>query len=329
MAFVAFVAFVAIFVAIEDSVHSQALMLTAPGELRWVDAPLAPVGPDEVLVATRTGAISLGTELPLYRGDSRGSRPARYPRMTGYENVASVRACGANVRHLHPGDRVVCTCGHRTHAVIPARKAVPIPAGIADDLAILTILSGDVATGIRRLGTPASALVTGAGAIGLLAVFVLRALGVATVDVIEPEARRRDLALALGARWAGAPGEIGAAGERYAAGVECSSRASACSLLQTQLRHGGRFVILADGNLEPLVLDPLFHERELTAYGSSDCPDYHSHARWYFAALAAAAPPLAQLFDLSSAAADLPATFADLASGASRAIKVLVRYDAR
>ena len=304
-------------------------MLTAPGELRWMDEPLAPVGLDEVLVATRTGAISLGTELPLYRGDSRGSRPARYPRMTGYENVGIVRECGANVGHLRPGNRVVGTYGHRTHAVVPARKAVPIPAGIGDDLAILTILSGDVAAGIRRLGMSSSVLVTGAGAIGLLAVFVLRALGVATVDVVEPEARRRDLARALGARWAVAPEEIGAASERYDAGVECSSRASACTLLQTQLRHGGRLVILADGNLEPLVLDPLFHERELTVYGSSDCPDYHDHARWYFAALAAAAPPLAQLFDLSIAAADLPATFADLASGGSRAIKVLVHYDAR
>jgi hypothetical protein len=88
-------------------------------------------------------------------------------------------------------------------------------------------------------------------------------------------------------------------------------------------------VIVADGNLEPLVLDPLFHERELTVCGTSDCPDYHAHARWYFAHAAPAAPVLAQLFDLRIAAADLPATFARLADSTARAIKVLVHYDER
>jgi alcohol dehydrogenase len=248
--------------------------------------------------------------------------------MTGYENVAVVRACGAAVRHLRPGDRVVATYGHRSHAVIPAHKAVPVPEGIADELAILNVLSGDVATGIARLGTPPeSVLVTGAGAIGLLAVFVLRALGVAHIDVVEPDAGRRDLALALGARRALTPEEIGSPDERYAAGVECASRAAACTLLQTQVRHGGRIVILADGNLEPLVLDPLFHERELTVCGSSDCPDYHAHARWYFAQLAAA--PLDRLFTLHIAAAELPATFARLADDPARPVKVLVHYGER
>jgi alcohol dehydrogenase len=308
--------------------HRHSLHLTAPRELRWTEEPLPSLGPDDILVATRTGAISLGTEIPHYRGDSRGSHPDTYPRMTGYENVSIVQACGTAVAHLRPGDRVVCTYGHRTHAIIHASRAVPVPNDLGDDLAILTILSGDVATGIARLGTPpASVLVTGAGTIGLLAVFVLKALGVAVVDVVEPEARRRDLALALGARRTLTPEEVGPSGENYDAGVECSSRAAACTLLQTQLRHGGRMVIVADGNLEPLVLDPLFHERELTICGTSDCPDYHAHARWYFAHVTPAAPTLAQLFDLRVAAAELPTTFAQLADGTARAIKVLVHYD--
>ncbi|MFN8541629.1 MAG: zinc-binding alcohol dehydrogenase [Thermomicrobiales bacterium] len=251
-------------------------------------------------------------------------------RMTGYENVGIVQACGA-VDQLRPGDRVVCTYGHRTHAVIAAHKAVPIPGDLGDDLAILNILSGDVATGIARLGTPppASVLVMGAGTIGLLAVFVLKALGVPEVDVVEPEAARCDLALALGARRALAPDEVGPPAERYDAGVECSSRAAACTLLQQQLRHGGRIVVVADGNLEPLVLDSAFHERELTICGTSDCPDYHAHARWYFAHVVPYAATLHRLFDLHIAVDDLPATFARLADGAAHAIKVLVHYDER
>jgi alcohol dehydrogenase len=309
----------------------QSLLLTAPRELRWVGEDLPPPGPGEVLVATRTGAISLGTELPHFRGNSRASHPDTDPRMTGYENVGIVQACGAGVEQLRPGDRVVCTYGHRTHAVIPARRAVPVPADLGDDLAILNILSGDVATGIARLGTPppASALVTGAGTIGLLAIFVLKALGVPAVDAVEPEAARRDLALALGARRALAPEEIGPPDEVYDAGVECSSRAAACTLLQRQMRHGGQIVSVADGNVEPLVLDSLFHERELTVCGTSDCPDYHAHARWYFAHIGPATTALQRIFDLQIIAADLPSTFARLADGAAQAIKVLVHYDER
>ncbi|MFN8513907.1 MAG: zinc-binding dehydrogenase [Chloroflexia bacterium] len=309
----------------------RSLLLISPRELRWVEETLPPPGPGEILVATRTGAISLGTELPHFRGDSRGSRPDTYPRMTGYENVSIVRACGAGVDQLRPGDRIVCTYGHRTHAVIPAHRAVAVPEDLGDDLAILNILGGDVATGIARLGTPppSSVLVTGAGTIGLLVVFVLKALGVPEVDVVEPEAARCDLALALGARRALAPDEVGPPAERYDAGVECSSRAAACTLLQQQLRHGGRIVVVADGNLEPLVLDSAFHERELTICGTSDCPDYHAHARWYFAHVAPYAAILHRFFDLHIAAADLPATFVRLADGAAQAIKVLVHYDER
>lgn len=310
--------------------ETDSLLLTGPRALHWERTTLPPVGPGELLVATRTGAVSLGTELPLYRGDARGVPAARYPRMTGYEAVGVVRACGAGVATLRPGDRVVATYGHRTAAVIPAHKAIPVPEGVGDDLAILTILSGDVATGIGRLGAAAGGevLVTGAGALGLLAVFVLRARGAAAVEVVEPEAGRRALALALGARRAYAPDKVGPPGERYDAGVECSSRASACALLQQQLRRKAPLVIVADGNLEPLVLDPAFHERELTVHGTSDCPDYHAHARWYFANLARFAPTLARLFDRRTTPAALPATLAALADGGERAVKVLVDYGA-
>ena len=46
-----------------------------------------------------TDAISLGTELPHFRGDSRGSRPDTYPRMTGYEACAAMKADDA-VKHI-------------------------------------------------------------------------------------------------------------------------------------------------------------------------------------------------------------------------------------
>jgi alcohol dehydrogenase len=249
--------------------------------------------------------------------------------MTGYENVGIVIALGPEAGRVRVGDRVVVTYGHRTHAVIPEGKAIVVPHGISDELAMLLILSGDVATGIRKLGEAIRepVLVTGAGAIGLLAVFVLTALGALAVDVVEPQADRRALALALGARRAVTPDGAATLDDDYAAGVECSSRDAAFALLQSRVRPHGRICVVADGNLEPLTLAPAFHARQLTVVGTSDCPDYHAHARWYFPAVQRTDGRLARLFDRRIAAADLPATFADLASGESSAIKVFVRYN--
>jgi alcohol dehydrogenase len=309
--------------------RARSLLLTAPRQLRWVDDDLPPLGPRDLLVETRTGAISMGTELPLFAGIGRATdAPRSYPRMTGYESVGVVIARGTGVRRVRVGDRVVATYGHRTHAVVPAARAVVVPAALGDALAVLTILSGDVATGVRKLG-PAlrgPVLVTGAGTIGLLAVFVLTALGAPAVDVVEPRPERRALALRLGATSARAPEDAASPVGPYAGGVECSSRDAAFALLQAQIRPSGRICVLADGNLEPLTLAPAFHVRQLTVVGSSDCPSYRDHMRWYAAVAPAVAPELERIFDRHVSAHDLPATFARLAAGTEHAIKVLVHY---
>ncbi len=307
------------------------MLLYGPRELRWTREALPPLGPDDVLIETRAGAISGGTELPLYRGDARAAAPPTYPRMTGYENVGIVLARGAAVREVAIGARVVATYGHRTHAVVPARKVCPVPSDIADDLALLLILSGDVLTGLRKLGTPppGPALVTGAGAIGLLAVFGLAALGTPNIDVIEPLTARHALVQALGARRVLTPQEANGLHADYASGVECSARDTAFATLQRAMRPHGRIAILSDGNAESLTLTPHFHERQLTALGSSDCPDYRAHARWYFPAARAAHTILPRIFERRIVAADLPATFAQLADDQTLATKFFVNYDPR
>ena len=88
----------------------------------------------------------------------------------------------------------------------------------------------------------------------------------------------------------------------------------------------GRICILADGNLEPLVLAPTFHEKELRIVGSSDGWDYHEHARWYFNVVRRHSYNLEQIFDYHTTAGDLPATFEQLSTGAITPTKVLVQY---
>jgi alcohol dehydrogenase len=205
---------------------------------------------------------------------------------------------------------------------------IRVPETISDELAILAILTCDMAKGVRKLRPlpEEQALVTGAGAIGLLTLFILKAYGVARVDVVEPLPERRALALRLGAARALAPDELAGEGEDYALACECSSRDAAFALLQRHLKREGRLCVLADGTIEPLTLIPAFHEKELSIVGSSDGWDYPVHAAWYFEELQRHPAPLEQLFDLEIAREQLPQTFAGLADGRIQALKVLVRY---
>ena len=300
----------------------------APRRLEWVTEDLPPPRSGEVLVRTEAGSISVGSELPLYRGDARIGEPAPYPLMTGYENVGTVVGCGDDVRSVRPGQRVFASYGHRTHGVLPEEKVLEVPDDVSDTLALLAILSCDVAKGVRKVAPMPEepVLVAGAGAIGLLAVFVLRAYGLRTVDVTEPLVDRRALARRLGARNAVEPEMLVPGG--YAVAFECSGRDDAFSLLQRKLRTGGRLCVLSDGNLEPLLLRPEFHERELAIVGSSDGWDYREHARWFFDAASESDTGLEEIFDLRIDADRLPSTFEDLADEKIHPVKVLARYEA-
>ena len=308
------------------SVERRSLLLKAPRRLEWITGELQPPSSGEVLVRTDAGSISSGSELPLYRGDARSVSPVRYPLMTGYENVGTVVGCGEDVGSVRPGQRVFASYGHRTYGVLPEEKVVEVSEDVSDGLALLAILSCDVAKGIRKVSPSPEepVLVTGAGAIGLLTVFVLGAYGIRNVDVVEPLAERRTLAERLGARSTVEPETSMPDG--YAVAFECSGRDAGFSLLQGMLRTGGRVCVLSDGNLERFVLRPEFHEKELVVVGSSDGWDYREHARWFFDVVRGSETSLEEMFDLRVVAEDLPRTFEDLANETVRPVKVLVDY---
>ena len=306
----------------------RSLLLTAPRQLAWQTDPLPPLGETDLLVQTRVGAISIGTEVPQYAATARSSTMLTYPHMTGYESYGEVVAVGSGVTRFQVGDRVVAFYGHRTHAVVPETRGVPVPAHINPQQALLAILTCDVAKGIRKLALrpEETVLVTGGGAIGLLTVGVLRLYGVQNVDVVEPIATRREIALLLGAAATYRPDEP--LTTPYAVGFECSSYAAAFAQLQQALKPQGRLCVLSDGNRELLTLLPEFHSKELQIVGSSDGWDYHAHARWFFAALQDQPLPFERVFDLEVTATDLPDMFRQLAVGRQPVLKVLVNYGA-
>lgn len=308
--------------------QNKSLLLVAPRRLEWVSEELALLKPHEVRIRTGASAISIGTELAHYTGESRHSTSDHYPMMTGYESLGTVIETGSEVHGLPIGTRVVASYGHRTIGTIPGSKAIPVPAEISDEQALLAILSCDAAKGIHKLnpGDEETILITGAGTMGLLSVFMLKSRGIRTIDIVDPLPERRKLALQLGAHHAFDPSWPLDHVDNYKIGLECSSRNAAFELLQRNLRRGGRICILADGNYEPLVLSPAFHEKELTITGSSDGLDYRSHARRFFAYLLEHSTRLEELFTYSIEADNLAHTFEQIANGSIQPVKVFVRY---
>ncbi len=310
--------------------HRRSLLLAAPRQLEWIAEDLPPLQSSEVLLQTIAGAISIGSELPQYGGTARSSTPATYPRMTGYESLGIIIACGSAVRRLHVGDRVVTFYGHRTHGIVPETRAIAVPKDVSNGLALLVILTCDVSKGLRKIGElDDHVLITGAGTIGLLTVFMVKhfAGDDIVIDVVEPRAERRALALRLGARTALSPQEMLQRNDTYTQAFECSSYNAAFALLQSKMQREGRICILADGNFEPLVLAPAFHEKELQVIASSDGWDYQEHAKWYFNLVRKDSHNLEQVFDYCTTANDLIATFERIATSAITPTKVLVQYD--
>jgi alcohol dehydrogenase len=310
-------------------INAKSLYLTSQRQLQWVTEALPPLSTHDILVRTTAGAISMGSELPLYCGTSRVSDPIQYPRMTGYESVGVVMACGADVQKVRVGDRVVAFYGHRTHAIVPEAKVIVVPDDITDPLALLVILTCDAASGVRKLVPmpEEAALITGAGAMGLLTLFILKAYGSTHIDIVEPRQERHALAYQFGARTVLFPQDLAGANESYTVAFECSSRNKAFALLQGQMQHNGRICIIADGNFEPLTLTPAFHEKELKVVGTSNGWNYHEHAVWYFQAVRQNSTRLEQLFEKEIAQSELVATFERLAGSSSRPVKVLVHYE--
>ncbi len=307
---------------------ARVLTVVEPGRLAWVERVLPGLGADDVLVETVAGAVSVGSKVPVVRGLARSAAPAVYPTTTGYESIGVVRDRGKAVSTLAPGDRVVATYGHATAAIVPVAKAIPVPRDIPDIVALLAILTCDVAKGLRKLqAQPAEALlVTGAGAIGLLTIWTARQRGFRWVDAVEPRLERRALAIAIGARRAVGPGDGDALEERYPLGIECSSADDGFRLLQARMAAGGRICVLSDGNAGPLTLAPEFHARELAIVGSSDGEDYPGHARWLFARPQPQLDKLTAVFDLRVPAARLLDTFERLAAGRITPVKIFVDY---
>ena len=197
----------------------RSLILNAPRDLGFEDAPDAPLGPDEVRIATLFSGISAGTELTQYRGTSPflhrrfdearrlfvdGDAPSSpYPvRTLGYEEVGEIVEIGRAVEGPRVGQRIYGTWNHRTHFVATADYARDrvMPEGADPRIGIFSHIGAVALNGVHdaRIRIGDTVAVFGLGVPGQIVAQAARASGARVIGV-DLDAGRRAVAESLGA----------------------------------------------------------------------------------------------------------------------------------
>ena len=273
----------------------KALLLSKYRQLEMAEVPTPAAGAGEVLI--RVGACGIcGSDVHGYDGSSGRRIP---PIVMGHEAAGRIAAVGAGVSGLAEGDRVtfdstiycgacgyckrgeVNLCDHRQvlgvscgdyrragafaeFVTVPARVVYKLPESISfADAAMLEAVAVAIhAVSLAAISGETTALVVGAGTIGVLTLQALRAAGCKRVFVSDVDATRLKLAKELGAmdvlladadvlsQILQRTAEVGVDVAMEAVGANATVNAAIASV-----RKGGTVVLV--GNISPEVTLPL------------------------------------------------------------------------
>ena len=178
-----------------------------PERLRMAEVAVPEPGPGEVRVRLSLAGVSFG-DVYMRRGYYRA--PHTYatvlPYIPGIDGTGRVDALGAGVTSLREGDRVAYCLGFHSYAeqaVVPAWKAVPVPDGIPDDVAVTCMVNGQTAYYLTHVLAPLERGQTclvhaAAGSVGQLVVQLAKSRG-ARVLATTGTAEKAEIARRVGA----------------------------------------------------------------------------------------------------------------------------------
>ena len=160
----------------------------------------APLGDNEILVATECSLISPGTERAFLLGLPNAQ--GRYPSYPGYSNVGVVIDRGKDVDGFKIGDRVVSSKGHTSHFIATPDSLLKVTeATLSSEEGVFFNLCTIAMQGVRKakieLGEPV--LVLGGGLIGLFAMPLAKLSGGLPVITADLSDNRLQLATQVGA----------------------------------------------------------------------------------------------------------------------------------
>jgi 2-desacetyl-2-hydroxyethyl bacteriochlorophyllide A dehydrogenase len=251
-----------------------------PRQVELRDEGLPGLGPTDVQIGAIASAISHGTEMLVFRGQVpeglaldlptlRGS--FAFPIKYGYASVGRVVRRGSAVERLSVGDTVFAHYPHQSAYVVPETLPIRLPETLDPThgvfLANIETATNVVLDAAPRLGE--RVVVFGQGVVGLLITQLLKRTGVSQVAVVDPIARRRDLALSAGADVAFDNG-MAAQGQDFDLAIEVSGNATALDQALESVAFGGTVVVCSWYGTKPvsLTLGGAFHRRRLRIVSS-------------------------------------------------------------
>ncbi len=288
----------------------KALLLTAPSRLEYTDFPDPRPAAGEVLLRIRACGIC-GSDIHGWDGSSGRRNP---PLIMGHEAAGEIAAVGAGVTDWRPGDRVtfdstiycgacpycrsgqvnlcesrrvvgVSPAGYKQHGAfaeqlaLPARGLYRLPDNLSYPHAAMIEPVSIAVHAVRRAGVkPAdTAVVVGAGMIGLFVVQALRWAGAQRIVAVDLAESRLALARELGATrtFKSDACDVAAEVAKITGGrgadlaFEVVGLSATVNLALQTLRRGGSAVLV--GNLSPTTKDfPLqaVVTRELSVFGT-------------------------------------------------------------
>jgi len=305
----------------------KALMLTSYRNLEMAEVPTPEVRADEVLVRVAACGIC-GSDVHGYDGSSGRRIP---PLVMGHEAAGTIEALGREVKHFAAGDRVtfdstvycgecancrrgdinLCdrrqvlgvSCGDYRRAgafaefvAVPARILHRLPETLpfAEAAMLEAVAVAIHAVNLAEISANTTALVIGAGAIGILTMQALRAAGCARVFITDVDKDRLEMARQLGATETilteSPPSKEGGYmekilrltdGEGVDVALEAVGRNETVAAAIDAVRKGGGVVLV--GNIAPNVNLPLQKvvTRQIRLQGScASAGEYPQAIRW-------------------------------------------------
>lgn len=287
----------------------KALLLDKYRHLEVTDLPTPTVGPGEVLVRVAACGIC-GSDIHGYDGGSGRRIP---PIVMGHEAAGVIASLGSGTTGLAEGDRVtfdstiycgacspclrgeVNLCDRRQvlgvscsdyrrngafaeYVAVPARIIYRLPESLSfAEAAILEAVAVAIhAVSLAQISSPNTALVLGAGPIGLLVLQALRAAGCSRVFVADVDRSRLQLAEQCGATAAlcASQPELVAQILRLAGGagvdvaVEAVGRDETVGLAIESVRKGGTVIMVGNASPEVTLALQKVVTRQLRLQGS-------------------------------------------------------------
>ena len=313
----------------------KAALLTAVGQpLHVAETPPPVIGPDEVLVETRTCGIC---RTDVHIQDGLAYIPS-LPHIPGHEPAGVVREVGERVTSVRVGDRVAphlfLTCGRCRYCLTgrdaqctsvggiigvttgggfaeyfkaPAANLLQLPREVPFDMGGL--VSCAVVTAVHafrraRLSLGDCAVVVGAGGIGQILIQILRHAGV-RVAALSRSREGVELATKAGAQLSLTFGDLSltqivefSGGDGATCAFECVGLAATMAAASQVVERGGQIVVIGEEAEFPAIDTIQIAQRELEILGSRNGSKQDARDALQWMAQGIVKPPISRRLSL-------------------------------